>query len=55
MKNFIEAIFDFIFPKEVDNLGNEIEPKEDNTYTEKVWFLILLLGSIIIAGIVLID
>ncbi|WP_282030576.1 hypothetical protein [Winogradskyella eximia] len=52
MKKIIEDLFDFFFPKDIEENGNEIENLEgDDSYTTKVFTIVMLLIIVIFAFI----
>ncbi len=54
MKNIIESLFDLFFPYDIDENGNKIEnPKGDDSYTTKVFTIIMLIVIVILTGIAL--
>ncbi len=54
MKNIIESLFDLFFPHDIDENGNKIEnPEGDDSYSTKVFIIIVLALIVILAGITL--
>jgi hypothetical protein len=54
MKKLIESLFDLFFPHDIDDNGNKIEnPEGDDSYSTKVFTIIILAIILILAGVVL--
>jgi hypothetical protein len=54
MKQMIEDLFDLFFPHDIDENGNKIEnPEGDDSYTTKVFTIIMLAIIVILTGIAL--
>ncbi|UPS90867.1 hypothetical protein [Bizionia sp. M204] len=54
MKKLIESLFDLFFPHDIDENGNKIEnPEGDDSYSTKVFVIIMLVIIVILAGITL--
>jgi len=54
MKKLIESLFDLFFPHDIDENGNKIEnPEGDDSYSTKVFTIIILAVIIILTAIVL--
>ncbi|MDB4289841.1 hypothetical protein N9887_02040 [Flavobacteriaceae bacterium] len=54
MKKLIESLFDLFFPHDIDENGNKIEnPEGDDSYSTKVFTIIILAIILILAGVVL--
>ena len=49
MRNIIETLFDLLFPKGVDENGNEVEPEGgDDSYATKVFSIVAILITTIL-------
>ena len=54
MKKLIESLFNIFFPQDIDENGNKIEnPEGDDSYSTKVFTIIMIVIIIILTGIVL--
>ncbi|QXP78420.1 MULTISPECIES: hypothetical protein [Winogradskyella] len=54
MKKLIESLFDLFFPHDIDENGNKIEnPEGDDSYSTKVFTIIILAIILILVGVVL--
>jgi len=50
----IEDLFDLFFPHGIDDNGNKIvNPKSDDSYSTKVFTIIMMIVIVILAGITL--
>ena len=54
MKQMIEDLFDLFFPHDIDENGNKIEnPEGDDSFSTKLFTIIMLVIIVILAGITL--